>query len=857
MDLQDTGGDKKSPRWSSDDGVVSRDNTRLRQKLKWRWHWKKKENQPPQVTQFSHDPPGHTCGLPCCIQDNEPQQVLQRKSQTGCMTVPILSQADLSDSNFFMKRKQNPSEIGADKVRLRKSADCGDYQALGSDKDTQKHEHTPRHIRLSNSSDAIPSAGMIGQRSDVFVNKKCDWPHQKDQPLPPAEQIRQRHITLPDCPQTQHTIMFLSHQPGETSDFPEIRQSNTQVSNHQLAHDFTDNPQSHVNVKVKTFNGDEVLSLKIQSGPISPDEGYDKGDCFQDTLHKRRLVHSKLPEVPIESTDSGLAFEEEFKRVSPELEDSDLEDNLSVYVDHVYDVLNVVKDSASRLSPNSPCGQPVSASDFLSPSSASDFRQPKSPVLHRSISELTLSEIDSPAFPLPVEDNDSSVYNGSLLSFATNDSDISLLYPSVIARNRYLMGHFHYPTSLLRRQFFGSKLDQLSLSSTEKNEKEGASQEPDNVSIASTTNESDAQAHGEDNWVDLGLPKPTIKVDEYDMSGRLPSRSRFGIGASVSSEFDLDSNTKLKLWDLRLSTTGRDNNDYSTFPLRKFTTDDVNLGYFPSSHDFPYDQSNDDTIDKMTNNLMPSSVLSNNISRDNTALYFLNQGPTSSIPSSHPTVGKPISSLDEWKQLFDASRDSTEDSGSVPETSKSTRSRMPASWVFDWREEPEHEPIVFSGISELFKSRQAAQSCTDSLNSSSKCLEYPKHDSHLAQMQLSANGSSTPNPTIAFDPENSIYASYTYFGGSVYGSTSSFGSFAKRTTACGSRCSGSKEDNFGGSGTPQSGRSEGPRQSPSLPLARTGSSPANETVIMTRGNIVDWRRQAEFYRDNNYITLIL
>lgn len=755
-----------------------------------------------------------------------------------------------------MKRKYYPSEIGEGKVRLRKSADCGDSQVLGSDKEDEKHELTPRHIRLSHSSDVISSAGLIGQRNDAFTNKKYDWPHQKDHPLTPAEQIRQRHITLPDCPQTQHTIMFLSHQPGETSDFPEIRQSNTQVSNHQLVHDFTDNPQSNLNAKVQTFNGDELLSLKIQSGPISPDEGYDKGDHFQDTLHKRRLVHSKLPEVPIESTDSGLAFEEEFKRISPELEDSDLEDNMSVYVDHVYDVLNVVKDSASKLLPNSPCGNPVSTSDFLSPSSACDFHQPKSPVLHRSISELTLSEIDSPAFPLPVEDNDSSVYNGSLLSFATNDSDISLLYPSVIARNRYLMGHFHYPASLLRRQFFGSKLDQLSLSSTEKNENEGAIGEPDNLSIASITNESDAQANGGDNWLNLGLPQPTIKVDEYDMNGRSPSRSRFGIGASVSSEFDLDSNTKLKLWDLRLSTTGRDNNDYSTFPLRKFTSDDVNLGYFPSSHDFPYQQSNDVAIDKITNNLIQSSVLSNNINRDNTALYFLNHGATSSIRGPDPAVGKPASSLDEWKQLFDASQDSTLDSESLPETSKSSRSRVPASWVFDWREEPEHEPIVFSGISELLKSKQAAQSCTDSFNSS-RCLEYPQPDSHPVEMQLTGNGSSSPNPATTFDPENSIYASYTYFGGSVYGSTSSFGSFAKRTTACGSQCSGSRVDHFGGSGTPWSGRGEGSGQSPSSPLARTGSNSGTETVIMTKGNIVDWRRQAEFYRDNNYITLIL
>ncbi|GFR85095.1 hypothetical protein ElyMa_004164400 [Elysia marginata] len=238
--------------------------------IRWRWRWRQKKTLPLPVPKFSHNPPGHTCGLPCCNHDFQEQQLLANSAsnQRGCVTVPVISPAELSESNFFMRRRRGVDATTArplsggfftqekrKKKFLRRNSD-GDNVYDSSDDgwvtasadedlddDDDKQEEVddnatllrnvskqdggdlakPRTLRFTRDTSIMapePCPEMAGvPRAETWQETPTLLRHRPGGRLEPWEAVRQRRIALPDTPHTAHSVMFLNHQPGETSDF--------------------------------------------------------------------------------------------------------------------------------------------------------------------------------------------------------------------------------------------------------------------------------------------------------------------------------------------------------------------------------------------------------------------------------------------------------------------------------------------------------------------------------------------------------------------------------------------------------------------------------------------------------------
>lgn len=191
-------------------------------------------------------------------------------SQRGCVTVPIISPAELSESNFFMRRKRGvdgarPLSGGfftqdrRKKKFLRRNSD-GDinhnsddgWVTASADEDFDDDEEEvddnatllrnaskengadcarPRTLRFTRDTSILapePCPEMAGvPRTGEWQGEPTLLRHRQGGRLEPWEAVRRRRIALPDTPHTAHSIMFLNHQPGETSDFTETLQRNS------------------------------------------------------------------------------------------------------------------------------------------------------------------------------------------------------------------------------------------------------------------------------------------------------------------------------------------------------------------------------------------------------------------------------------------------------------------------------------------------------------------------------------------------------------------------------------------------------------------------------------------------------
>ncbi|RUS80110.1 hypothetical protein EGW08_012109 [Elysia chlorotica] len=89
----------------------------------------------------------------------------------------------------------------------------------------------PRALRFTRDSSVLapePCPEMAGvPRAEIWRETPTLLRHRQGGRLEPWEAVRCRRIALPNTPHTAHSIMFLNHQPGETSDFTDTLQRGT------------------------------------------------------------------------------------------------------------------------------------------------------------------------------------------------------------------------------------------------------------------------------------------------------------------------------------------------------------------------------------------------------------------------------------------------------------------------------------------------------------------------------------------------------------------------------------------------------------------------------------------------------
>ena len=186
--------------------------------------------------------------------------------------MPVISPAELSESNFFMMRRRGvdgarPLSGGfftnrKKKPRLLRRASDGDnktndnsddgWVTASADDDDDDDEvddnatllRKPEKKKSSgggSSDPAKPRTLRFTRDMSIMAPEPCpemagvpraeDWQeaptllrHRQGGRLEPWEAVRRRRIALPDTPHTAHSVMFLNHQPGETSDFTDTLQ---------------------------------------------------------------------------------------------------------------------------------------------------------------------------------------------------------------------------------------------------------------------------------------------------------------------------------------------------------------------------------------------------------------------------------------------------------------------------------------------------------------------------------------------------------------------------------------------------------------------------------------------------------
>ncbi|GFO29777.1 hypothetical protein PoB_005628200 [Plakobranchus ocellatus] len=740
-------------------------------KWRWRWRWRPKKPVAPPVPHFSHNPPGHTCGLPCCNQDDQDQQLSLNPApaQRGCVTVPIISPAELSESNFTMRRRRGidtvrPLSGGFFSERKRKNRllrrnsdgaivndssddgwvtasadeDCDDDDDGGGEADDSAtllrnppkqspgESSRPRSLRFTRDTSILapePCPEMAGVRRDeVWMETPTLLRHRKENRLEPWEAVRRRRIALPDTPHMAHSVMFLNHQPGETSDFIETLQRNKERQKEeetcngmdeddrkldrfplQFGHwdgvegyssgtlpsartivngcrrreeqdeeDQTKNLVTEENkdggetskVKTKamkskkcavkkslgistsaidtetctsnngaTLNADTGNSSKLKSPTHSLDS--------QASRHgvKRREANSQLPPVPLleagsshcgspptsPSVDCKSATDNNDFIIEEDVES--LAEASSLYDDHVYDVPSDVRARASEVFPGDSTNADVTSVN-------SGLRETDDPRFSRNDQATKKDDLDD-AFPHIASDvslfdttsltynffkgrtyrntnnithyaagnnnTDSYIYNGSLLSVVSSDSDASsaLYYdqqkplfgtgrklndnPAAILRNRlktvdgsiygrpiiFMMGG----KPIVFPETTESEPNEAAKTTTSCDpsglclgEKSGLSSEGFQPQPLTMTVE-DCTPAGFDNSMDEDVTSPPM----YEIGSCCP-------GFNHSELVNLDPSTKLKLWDLRLICLNREENQYSTYPPRRPTLDDRGVG---------------------------------------------------------------------------------------------------------------------------------------------------------------------------------------------------------------------------------------------------------------------------------------
>lgn len=276
------------------------------------------------------------------------------------------------------------------------------------------------------------------------------------------------------------------------------------------------------------------------------------------------------------------------------------------------------------------------------------------------------------------------------------------------------------------------------------------------------------------------------------------------------SGLNLEESVKLKLWDLRLVMLNREQNHYSTFPFRKPALDDYMIGQFSRCPEFGYrhrhnsDISSDNYVMHKIQRILRAPVITK----------YLNSSGSESWNQSHnidENVYKNdslrsdltrVDSLKDWKQFFNKIGQS--ECNSMKNFYPELSSLRPLSeWPKFEDEDSIYEPMTLSGIFNLEKKN--AEDGTDESEQSDA------DDSRLCRY-------------LGMEQEVTSSGSGSVYSGNIQASSASVPSDAS-------------DVNDGH----HSGDDEADRR----------------RLVFNHGAIINWRRQAELFKDKNFITLIL
>ena len=198
---------------------------------------KKQKSQP--HPRFSHSPPGHTCGLPCCSEDIHIHLRLNAPaSRYNCMPTPH-RQADL-ENNFTFRRsrllagrptltnkfyslqtaKGLRSRAGLPKFHDDWGIEKGRGEAGGgaAGPDQSASEAARENLRQYRASIETDTDDVSEPYVDRVVVDSCSAIRTPVRYLQPWECFHKREISLPDHPGTPRRMVFLDYRPGESHD---------------------------------------------------------------------------------------------------------------------------------------------------------------------------------------------------------------------------------------------------------------------------------------------------------------------------------------------------------------------------------------------------------------------------------------------------------------------------------------------------------------------------------------------------------------------------------------------------------------------------------------------------------------
>ncbi|XP_067674310.1 uncharacterized protein [Haliotis asinina] len=155
---------------------------------------------------FAHDPPGHTCGLPCCRED---LRVHIKPPASGYSCMP--SQEKVLDDNFTFRRKR----LGLIQGRPTFSNRFFSLQHINSEEIYRQRLPIPKFDGRS----SVNRAGPKGP--DVVLSDSLENPFvlRTRAGLQEGDHIYRRKICLPDSPENLYKINFADFEPGESLDF--------------------------------------------------------------------------------------------------------------------------------------------------------------------------------------------------------------------------------------------------------------------------------------------------------------------------------------------------------------------------------------------------------------------------------------------------------------------------------------------------------------------------------------------------------------------------------------------------------------------------------------------------------------
>ncbi|CAL1534045.1 unnamed protein product [Lymnaea stagnalis] len=752
-------------------------------KIKWRWQWKKKE-APPPAPQFAHNPPGHTCGLPCC--NHEHDNIATNPTapqQRGCVPVPLVAAPDFSNSNFFMKRK-----AGIETGLMRTPDNVIQTSGDGWEPRSYYNEKQGRTVLSIGKSHGVKSNAKKNSKKTEDLATSL----RQRKKLAPWEHIRQRQITLPDTSST-YKMMFLNFQPGESSDFPEATPLHLNTPRREIAGALP-SAEAIVNNKMYSLDGQEEADVNL-----SPSFGHredianlstsDMDVRYGEASH-RRLMNSELPPLPPDDDPSPQndANNNTANNVASSNKDAaSLGDTSSLLEDHVYDVPNDLLDQMEDLPKSSSWPQATSVSDVAMTTS--------------SISDLYISDIDSVNYHGSGSDSntESYVYNGSLLSQDVDGNESTAGYPVVFNNQPRPFDKSHYWPAAWRRL---------------KNEKTVYLKNKPMHGFGETYLESDT---GDTSSVDSSMRGDggfTRGKHHFNPSAgnHLEDMGYLNLALTGASK---NRSLPLKLWDLRLSSRNREQNLYSTFPLRRPILEDLTVGQFVRLPEYGYrhrhhsDVSTDHYVTRKIERILRAPVTRSSKGCDSPPASSVWVEPYKNMTDSDDKGEE--DAAPSWRKLFRYKRQAVWENHF---DSSNSKYELFPDWPKFENEDSEDEPITLSGIYNWGRECRARtvdateDSPGEHAQEDGEKIEPDHLPSSSTNMYSSSNGGEFGD-------------GHTRRGGIMY------------------------------SRHPHAGANQ------TAPNDDVETAHVTRKMVWGDAGIVDWRRQAEQFKDKHFITLIL